>query len=86
MQDLCCCILGSNSCNAGFEAEVTRLQGENSRVTVECGRLKEDNEKLARDQSELWDRTTKMKEDLKSKYSRPLFYSVARLVLSCHYI
>ena len=73
MQGLCCCILGSNSYNAGLEAEVTRLQGENSHVTAECGRLKEDNEKLERNQSELWDRTTKMKEDLKRKYSRPLF-------------
>ena len=42
-------------------------------MTAECGRLKEDNEKLVRDQSELRDRTTKMKEDLKSKYSRPPF-------------
>ncbi|XP_066334395.1 uncharacterized protein [Miscanthus floridulus] len=30
----------------GLEAEVTRLQGENSRVLAECGRLKEDNERL----------------------------------------
>ena len=73
MQDLCCCIVGSNSFNAGLEAKVTRLQGENSRVTTECGCLKEDKEKLARDQSELQDRTTKMKEELKSKYSRPPF-------------
>ena len=68
---MCCCIVGSDSCSAGLEAEVTRLQEENSHVTAECGRLKEDNEKLARDQSQLWDRTTKMKEELKSKCSRP---------------
>ena len=58
MQDLCYRVLGSNSCNAGLEAKVTRLQGENSRVTAEYGRLKEDNEKLARSQSELQDHTT----------------------------
>jgi len=46
---------------------VTRLQGENSRALAECGRLKEDNEKLARRQSELQDHANKMKEDLKSK-------------------
>ena len=50
---------------------MTRLQGENSRVTAECGRLKEDNEKLARSQSELQDHTNRMKDDLKSKHSRP---------------
>ena len=59
--------------NAGLEAEVTRLQEENSHVTAECGHLKEDNEKLARSQSQLQDHTTKMKEELKSKYSRPPF-------------
>ncbi|XP_066317479.1 uncharacterized protein [Miscanthus floridulus] len=48
-----------------LEAEVTRLQGENSRALAECGRLKEDNEKLARRQSELQDHTNKMKDDLK---------------------
>ncbi|XP_066392248.1 uncharacterized protein [Miscanthus floridulus] len=36
----------------GLEAEVTRLQGENSCALAECGRLKEDNEKLARRQSQ----------------------------------
>jgi len=71
--DTCCCIVGNDSCNAGLEAEVTRLQEENSRVTAECGHLKEDNEKLARSQSQLQDHTTKMKEELKSKYSRPPF-------------
>jgi hypothetical protein len=40
-------------------------------VVVECGRLKEDNKKLAHDQSQLQDHTTKMKEELKSKCSRP---------------
>ena len=68
---MCCCIVGSDSCSAGLEAEVVHLQEENSRVAAECGRLKEDNEKLARDQSQLRDRTTKMKEELKSKCSRP---------------
>ncbi|XP_066384590.1 uncharacterized protein [Miscanthus floridulus] len=48
-----------------LEAKVTRLQGENSCVTVECGRLKEDNMKLTRSQSQLQDHTTKMKEELK---------------------
>ena len=42
-------------------------------MTAECGRLKEDNEKLACNQSQLQDHTTKMKEELKSKYSRPPF-------------
>ena len=73
MYDTCCFVVGSDSCNAGLEAEVTRLQEENSRVTAECGHLKEDNEKLARSQSQLQDHTTKMKEELKSKYSRPPF-------------
>ena len=68
---MCCCIVGSNSCSAGLEAEVVRLQEENSRVVVECDRLKEDNKKLAHDQSQLRDHTTKMKEELKSKFSRP---------------
>ena len=48
---MCCCIVGSDSCSAGLEAEVTRLQEENSRVTAECDRLKEDNKKLVHDQS-----------------------------------
>ena len=68
-----CSIVGSDSCSAGLEAEVTRLQEENIRVTAECGRLKEDNEKLVRSQSELQDHTTRMKDDLKSKYSRSPF-------------
>ena len=86
MQDLCYCVLGSNSCNAGLEAEVTRLQGENSRALAECGRLKEDNEKLARDQSQLRERATKMKEELKSKCSRPpcSFYCPPYLVMPLH--
>ena len=66
-----CSIVGSDRCSTGLEAEVTRLQEENIRVTAECGRLKEDNKKLARDQSQLRDRATKMKEELKSKCSRP---------------
>ena len=45
--------VGSDSCNAGIEAEVTCLQEENSRVTAECGRLKEDNENMACNQSQL---------------------------------
>ena len=65
------CIVGSNNCSAGLEAEVVRLQEEKNRVAVECGRLKEDNKKLAHDQSQLQVHTTKMKEELKSKYSRP---------------
>ena len=47
--DKCYCIVGSNSCSAGLEAEVVRLQEENSHVDVECDRLKEDNKKLAHD-------------------------------------
>ena len=65
MHDKCCCIVGSNSCSAGLEAEVVRLREENSRAVVECDRLKEDNRKLAQDQSQLRDHTTKMKEELK---------------------
>ena len=71
MHDTFFCIVGSNGCSAGLEAEVVRLQEENSHVAIECGRLKEDNKKLAHDQSQLHDRTTKMKEELKSKCSRP---------------
>ena len=70
---MCCCILGSNSCKAGLEAEVARLKGENNRVTAECGRLKEDNVKLAHSQSQLQDHTNKMKEELKGKYSTSPF-------------
>ena len=83
---MCCCIIGSDSCSAGLEDEVVRLQEENSRVATECGRLKEDNVKLARDQSQLRDRTTKMKEELKSKCSRPpcSFCCLPYLVMSLH--
>jgi len=49
--DKCCCVVGSNSCSAGLEAEVIRLREENSRVVGECDRLNEDNRKLAQDQS-----------------------------------
>ena len=71
MHDKCCCIAGSNSYSAGLEAEVVRLREENSRAVIECDRLKEDNRKLVHDQSQLRDHTTKMKEELKSKCSRP---------------
>ena len=67
-----CCVVGSNSCSACLEAEVARLREENSRAVVECDRLKEDNRKLAHDQSQLRDHTTKMTEELKSKFSKPL--------------
>ena len=53
MHDMFFFVVGSNGCSAGLEAKVVRLQEENSRVAIECGRLKEDNEKLARDQSQL---------------------------------
>ena len=72
MTDKCCCIVGSNGCSAGLEAEVVHLREENSRVVVECDHLKEDNRKLVHDQSQLWDHTTKMTEELKSKFSKPL--------------
>ena len=39
---------------------------------MECDRLKEDNRKLAHDQSQLRDHMTKMTEELKSKFSKPL--------------
>ena len=70
--DKCCCVVGSNSCSAGLETEVARLREENSRAVMECDRLKEDNRKLAHDQSQLQDHTTKMTEELKSKFSKPL--------------
>ena len=41
-------------------------------MVVECDRLKEDNRKLAQDQSQLWDHMTKMTEELKGKFSKPL--------------
>ena len=83
MHDKCCCVVGINSYSAGLEAEVVHLREENSRVVVECDRLKEDNRKLAQDQSQLRDHTTKMKEELKSKFSKPLLLTfVARLILS----
>ena len=71
MHDNYCCIAGSNSYSAGLEAEVVRLQEENNRAVAECDRLKEDNRKLAHDQSQLRDHTAKMKEELKSKFSKP---------------
>ena len=43
--------VGSNSCSVGLEAKVIRLREENSRAVMECDRLKEDNKKLAHDQS-----------------------------------
>ena len=70
--DKCCCVVGSNSCSAGLEAEVVRLREENSRAVVECDRLKEDNRKLVQDQSQLRDHTTKMTEELKGKLSNRL--------------
>ena len=70
--DKCCCVVGSNSCSAGLEAEVIRLREENSHVVVECDRLKEDNKKLAQDQSQLRDHATKMIEELKGKLSNRL--------------
>ena len=71
--DKCCCVVGSNSCSAGLEAEVVHLREENSHAVVECDRLKEDNRKLAHDQSQLRDHMTKMTEELKSKFSKPLW-------------
>ena len=84
MHDTCCCFVGSNICSAGLEAEVVRLEEENSRVAVECGRLKEDNKKLAHDQSQLQVYTTKMKEELQGKYSRPpySFYCPRYLIMA----
>ena len=72
MHDKCCCVVGSNSCSAGLEAEVVRLREEKSRAVVECDRLKEDNRKLAQDQSQLRDHMIKMTEELKGKFSKPL--------------
>ena len=82
MHDNCCCVVGSNSYGAGLEGEVIRLREENSHAVVECDRLKEDNRKLAHDQSQLRDHTTKMKEELKSKFSKPLC-SLLLPALSC---
>ena len=70
--DNCGCIVGSNSCSVGLEAEVVRLREENNHAVVECDRLKEDNKKLAQDQSRFRDHATKMTEELKSKFSKPL--------------
>ena len=70
--DKCCCVVGSNNYSAGLEAEVVCLREENSRAVVECDRLKEDNRKLVQDQSQFWDHTTKMTEELKGKFSKPL--------------
>ena len=64
--------VGSNSCSVGLEAKVIRLREENSRAVMECDRLKEDNRKLAHDHSQLRDHATKMTEELKSKFSKPL--------------
>ena len=77
-----CCVVGSNSCSVGLEAEVVYLREENNRAVVECDRLKEDNRNLAHDQSQLRDHTTKMKEELKSKFSKPLC-SLLLPALSC---
>ena len=70
--DKCCCVVGSNSCSVGLEAEVIRLREKNSHVVVECDRLNKDNRKLAQDQSQLRDHTTKMIEELKGKLSNHL--------------
>jgi hypothetical protein len=67
-----CRIVGSNSCSAGLEAKVIRLQEENSHAVGECDRLNEDNRKLAQDQSHLRDHMTKMTEELKGKLSNSL--------------
>jgi len=76
------CIVGSDNCNAGLEAEVVRLREEKNRIAVECGRLTEENKKLAHDQSQLQDSTTKMKEELKSKYSRsPCLFCCSRYLV-----
>ena len=45
------CVVGSNSCSVGLETKVVHLREENSCAVVECDRLKEDNRKLAQDQS-----------------------------------
>ena len=82
MHDKCCCVVGSNSCSAGLEAKVVHLREENSHAVVECDRLKEDNRKLAHDQSQLRDHMTKMKEELKSKVPKPLC-SLLVPALSC---
>ena len=79
--DKCCCIVGSNSCSVGLEAEVIRLREENSRVVGECDRLNEDNSKLAQDQSQLRDHTTKMIEELKGKLSNRLCSFLLRIVV-----
>ena len=68
-----CCVVDSNNCSAGSEAEVARLREENSRAVVECDRLKEDNRKLAQDQLQFRDHATKMTEELKGKFSKPLW-------------
>ena len=82
MYDKCCCVVGSNSCSADLEAEVIHLREENNRAVVECDCLKEDNRKLAHNQSQLRDHMTKMKEELKSKFSKPLC-SLLLPALSC---
>lgn len=83
MHDKCCCVVSSNSCSVGLEAKVVRLQEEASRAVIEHDRLKEDNRKLAHDQSQLRDHMAKMKEELKSKFSKPLC-SLLFPTLSCH--
>ena len=70
--DKCYCVVGSNSCSAGLEAKVIHLREENSRVVGECDRLNKDNRKLAQDQSQLRDHTTKMTDELKGKLSNHL--------------
>ena len=74
--------VGSNNCSTGLEAKVVHLREENSHAVVECECLKEDNRKLAHNQSQLRDHMTKMKEELKSKFSKPLC-SLLLPALSC---
>ena len=79
--DKCCCVVGSNSYSVGLEAEVIRLREENSRVVGECDCLNEDNRKLAQDQSQLRDHTTKISEELKGKLSNHLCSFLLRIIV-----
>ena len=48
---------------------------------MEYDRLNEDNKKLAQDQSQLWDHTTKITEELKGKLSNRLCSFLLRTVV-----
>lgn len=76
----CCYLYIVTVYTTGLAAEVTCLQEENTCVVEECGRLTEDNNRLAQDHVQLQDHSTKMIEELKSKFSVLVGSSIATMI------